>query len=224
MTVPSGPSGPQPGERGSDEGAGPAPAPERRSRSGRGRAALAVLLLAGLSALVGVPTWLTAHGTSALAGDVTVRVPGSHAAPAIVGAAFVLAAAAAALALVGRIGRWVVAVVVVGAGVLVVAGAVGVLADPGGAAAGAVADATGVAHVVGDVEVSVWPWVAAVLGLVTVVCGGWLVRASRAWAGSGRHDVDAGGAGGTADAAHASAPVDDERAAWDALSRGDDPS
>ena len=183
------------------------------SRAGRGRAAAVVLLAAVVTALVAVPTWLTAYGSSALELDVPVEIAGTRAAPGLVAAALVLAAAGAALALVGRAGRWVVAVVVAGAGVLVVASSVGVLLDPSAAAVAAVAEATGVGRVSGEVEVGPWPWFAVVVGAASVALAPWLLRVSRTWSGSRRHEV-----------AQATTAPDDERAAWDALSRGDDPT
>jgi hypothetical protein len=187
----------------------------RAGSAGRGRALLVLLVLAGVTALVHVPTWLTATGTSALLGEVTVAASGRQVAPAGLASAVVLLAAAAALGLVGRIGRWVVAVVVASAGVLVTASALAVLRDPVEAVRPAAVDATGVGSLVGPVAASAWPAVAVGVGVLGVVVAAWLVRAGRSWVGpSRRYESSSGGA----------APVDDERTAWDALSRGDDPT
>ncbi|AEE45932.1 Trp biosynthesis-associated membrane protein [Cellulomonas fimi] len=201
---------PQPagGPGGPDRGA---TAPGRR---GRGRAAAVLVLLAALTGAVAVPTWLTARGTTALRGTVELPVAGTQVAPGIVGAAVVLLAAAAAVALVGRAGRWLVAVVTAAAGVLVGASAVAVLADPRAAALPVVTTQTGVGRVVGAVEVTLWPWAATAVGVAVVLSAGWLVRTSRTWhAPSRRHEATPAAEG----------PVD-ERGAWDALSRGDDPT
>jgi hypothetical protein len=82
-----------------------------------------------------------------------------------------------------------------------------------------VAAETGVGTPAGPVTTSVWPWLAAGVGVLDVVAGVWLVRAARTWSGpSQRHETVAGGPPPTA-------PADpDERSDWDALSRGDDPS
>lgn len=224
----------------------------------RGRSAAVLLLLAGLTALVAVPTWLTTTGASALRGDVAVPVPGTQAAPAVLAGAVVLLAAVAAVGLVGRAGRWVVVAVVAGAGVLVVAAALAVLADPAGTAQPVVAEQTGVGRLTGPVHVLVWPYLAVLAGALDVLGAVGLARASGTWAGpSRRHEVarsaTAGvgsptsrgtrrgpstgtgdragptggapvpGADGAADRAAEREP-DDERATWDALSRGDDPS
>ena len=195
------------------------PQPADRRRPGRGRAAGVLLVLAGLTALVAVPTWFTTTGTTALQGTVTIQVTGSQVAPGVLAAAVALLAAAAAVGLVGRVGRWVVAAVVVACGVLVVATTLGATTDPVAAVAPVVAAETGVGTPAGPVTTSVWPWLAITAGALDVVAGIWFVRASRVWAGpSRRHETVSGSAA-------APAPTDpDERSDWDALSRGDDPS
>lgn len=190
-----------------------------RRRPGRGRAAGVLLVLAGLTAVVAVPTWFTTTGTTALQGTVTVEATGSQVAPAILAAAVAILAAVAAVGLVGRVGRWVVAVVVVACGVLVVATTLGVTADPVAAVTPVVAAETGVGTLAGPVVTSVWPWAAVGVGILDVVAGAWFVRASRAWSGpSQRHEAAPAGPASSA------AAEPDERSDWDALSRGDDPS
>ncbi|MBN9325346.1 MAG: Trp biosynthesis-associated membrane protein, partial [Cellulomonas sp.] len=119
------------------------------ARAGRGRWVVVLLLLAVLVWAAAVPTWVSAAGTSVLTGTVEVRVPGTRAAPGMVGAALALAAAGAALALAGRLGRWVVMTVVLLCGAVVAWSAVALLANPGPVARQAVAAATGVDHLVG---------------------------------------------------------------------------
>lgn len=178
-----------------------------------------LLVLAGLTAVVAVPTWFTTTGTTALRGVVTVEVSGTQAAPAILAAAVAILAAVAAVGLVGRAGRWVVAVVVVACGVLVAATSFGVTADPVAAVTPVVAAETGVGTLAGPVVTSAWPWVAVGVGVLDVLAGVWFVRASRAWSGpSQRHEP------ATAGTASPTAGEPDERSDWDALSRGDDPS
>lgn len=200
------------------------PDPPRRG-GGRGRAALGLLVLAALTALTALPTWFTARGAEALHGTVDVTVAGTDAAPGVLAAALVLAASGVAVALVGRLGRWVVAVVVAAAGVLVVASSLAAVRDPAAAVHEAVAQATGVGHLVGGIATSAWPWLAVAAGVLDALAGVWLVRVSRAWAGpSRRHEA----APDAAQGARAAAPDDtqpaDGRTAWDALSRGDDPT
>ena len=187
-----------------------------RRRAGRGRAAALLLVLAGLTAVVAVPTWFTTTGTTALEGTVTVHVSGSQVAPAILAAAVAVLASVAAVALVGRAGRWVVALVVVACGVLVVGTTLAVLGDPVAAVTPVVAAQTGVGRLAGPVTTSAWPTLAVAVGVLDVLAGVWLVLASRAWAGPSRRHESA--------AAPATPAEPDERSDWDALSRGDDPS
>lgn len=191
-----------------------APAPRRAS--GRGRAAGILLLLAALTGIVSVPTWFTTTTATALDPHVVVRASGADVAPAVPAAALVLLACAGALALVGRVGRWVVLAVVVAAGVLVSAAALRALADPWGSGLHAqVVAATSVAQDRAPVTVSFWPYLAVVVGAVVVLVAVWLARASRTWpVPSRRHEGTTG----------PRPVVEDERSAWDALSRGDDPS
>ena len=191
-------------------------APGRRSR-GRGRAAAALLVLAGATALSAVPVWFTTSGTTALEGTVEISVRGTEVAPGILAAAVAMLAAAAAIALVGRVGRWVVALVVTGCGVLVVATTASALADPAATVAPVVAAHTGIGHLAGPVVASAWPTVALVVGCLDVLAAVWLVVTSRRWSGPTRRYQ------ATPDPAGPNAPAD-ERSDWDALSRGDDPS
>jgi hypothetical protein len=201
---------------------------------------LGLLLLSGLVALTALPVWITATGANALGDAVAIAVRGTVAAPGLVAAALVLLAAAGALGLVGRVGRWAVVVVVAAAGALVVASALG--ARPGATATAerAAADATGVSNLTGAVQVAVWPWVAAALGVLVVVAAAGLARASASWvaptdryeragaggpAAAGAAGAAAGGpAAGSAGAAPAGGDEPDERSTWDALTRGDDPT
>ncbi|GAA2727906.1 Trp biosynthesis-associated membrane protein [Cellulomonas aerilata] len=191
-----------------DRGAEPA-------RTGRRRAILTVLALALVTLLSSVPVWLRTAGTTALQGDVPVTVTGTQAAPGIPAAALVLLSAGIAIGLVGRAGRWVLVGAVALSGVLATVSAVLVAAGPDDVARTAVAAATGVDTLAEPVALSPWPYVAAVVGLVVLAAAGWLASTSGTWARpSARHDVAAGPA----------AVPDDDQAAWDALSRGQDPS
>ncbi|WP_051274337.1 Trp biosynthesis-associated membrane protein [Cellulomonas sp. URHD0024] len=186
-------------------------------RRGRGRAAALLLVLAGVTALAAVPVWFTTSGSTALEGTVEIAVHGTDVAPGILAAAVAMLAAAAAISLVGRVGRWVVALVVAGCGVLVVATTASALSDPAAAVAPVVAAHTGVGHLSGPVATSAWPTVSLVVGAVDVLAAAWLLVASRQWSGPTRRYQ------ATPDPA-APAGAADERADWDALSRGDDPS
>lgn len=214
-----------------------------RPSTGRARWVLVLMLLSGLVALTALPVWITATGASPLADEVDLTVRGSGAAPGVVAAALVLLAAAAALALVGRVGRWVVVVVVAAAGALVVVAALGGRSGATGIAERAAAEATGVSRLVGEPQVAVWPWLTLALGVLVLLAAVGLARASGRWAApSSRHErtvpvgttpttgsAPSAGAStarpdGAGDPATAPDGAVDERSAWDALTRGDDPS
>lgn len=206
----------------------------------RARTVWALLLLAVAVLASTRPVWLTGSVATAVAAAVPVGVSGGEAAPGVTAGGAVLVAAALALALAGRVGA-VVAAVVAGLGsLLVAASALGVPARAQALAASAAADQLGVDRVQA-VAVGAWPWVTAgfgVLGLAVAVAG---VVATRGWAGpSARHEApvahgaQAPGTGHAprrgrrgrpagADAAPGD-PGEDPGGAWDALSRGEDPS
>ncbi|ADG74886.1 Trp biosynthesis associated, transmembrane protein, Oprn/Chp [Cellulomonas flavigena DSM 20109] len=204
---------------GADAPAGADGAPVR-ARARRGRWVLLLLVAAGLVALVSAPTWVTTEGTSTLDGTVRVVVTGAQAAPQTRAGALVLLAAAGAVALVGRVGRWVVAAVTAGAGALVVGGAAAVLLDPAGAATTPLAQATGVVTAQPVADVTAGPAAAVGVGLLAVLLAVALLRAPGAWEQRSRRHERLTARGGVAPAAG----PPDERSDWDALSRGDDPS
>jgi len=182
------------------------------------RRAIAVVLGLALACLAaGVPVWIRTSGATALDAAVAVTVTGTEAAPAVPAAALVLLAAGAAIGLVGRVGRWVVVAVVAASGALVAFSSIAVIADPTPAAASRVAEATGVAALASPVTLTFAPFAVAALGGVLVLVGVWFAWASRSWAArsSDRHEL----AG-----ARATVEPDDDQAAWDALTGGDDPT
>ncbi|MFC8921751.1 Trp biosynthesis-associated membrane protein [Cellulosimicrobium sp. NPDC057127] len=193
-----------------------------------------LLLLGGATLAAAAPTWSTTTGASALDPVVDVAVTGTAAAPGVGAAALVLVASALALGLVGRVGRWVVLAVAALSGVVTTASALAVALDPEPSARSAVAEATGVTELTAPVALTAAPWIAAVLGVVTVLAVVWVAAGTRAWGrASSRHERDAGApsdAAGTAGATGASgadvpARTDlDDHDAWDALSRGEDPT
>lgn len=187
--------------------------------SGRAQGALSLLSLAVVVGACALPTWVTATGTSALAGEVAVRVPGGQAAPVVPATALVLAAAGVALLLAGRAGRWVVAAVVLAGGVALAVAAGAVLADPASRAVDAVATQTGVGRLTGPARLTAWPGVTLAVGVLAVVVAVLLARSSARWsAPSRRHEV------APSSSAPVASPAPDERSDWDALTRGSDPS
>lgn len=188
------------------------------SSSGRERL-VAVLLLAALGAaavLASTQTWV---GLVLPTGR-PLAVAGSAAAPALAPLGLVLLALAAALGIAGRGAR----VLLGGIAVLVGAGfaalAVPALADPAGAASGAVTAATGIAGAasvrgaISSAAPTGWPVVAAVLGVLAAIAGVLLAVRSPRWPSGGRRYRSSAPPARTTD------PVEE----WDALTAGDDPT
>lgn len=151
---------------------------------------------------------------------VTVRLPtppplpgrrlaltGAELVPALRPLALLGLAGAAALLATRRWGRAVVGALVTAAGLLVLVGAVRLVADPAGAVARARPEVSAPQHVSG------WPAAAAAGGLLLALSGGGTVLRSHRWAGLGRRYEPP--------AAAAAGPAPDP---WAALDRGEDPT
>jgi|GEM_PF-258531 len=213
--------------------------PGRGPLRARSRAVWAVVAVGGLTLATASPTWLSTTVSTALEPTVEVAVTGTSAAPAVGAAALVVVAGGVALAIAGRVARWVALVVVALAGVLAAASAAAVLLDPVPAATSGASDAAGVTDLTSPVAVAVWPWLTVALGVAAVAVAVLAALGAPGWGGtSGRHeraDAAAPSDGGTStgDAGPATdgpgeapdAPGQhDPHDAWDALSRGTDPS
>ncbi|MFD2794787.1 Trp biosynthesis-associated membrane protein [Promicromonospora vindobonensis] len=217
----------------------------------RTRTVLALLVLGALTFGTGSPTWVTTTVATALESEVAVAAAGTSAAPGVGAGALVLLAAGIACALTGRVARYVALVIAAAAGVLVVASTLVVVGDPTPAATAAASATSGVTELTSPVTLTLWPWAALATGVLAVVVAVWGAIAAPGWAAtSGRHertDLAAAGApagGGTEPAAGSAAEpsteppgetttgsvqgADDDQIdphdAWDALSRGDDPT
>lgn len=209
----------------------------------RTRTVLALLVLGGLTFGTGSPTWVTTTVATALEPEVAVAAAGTSAAPGVGAGALVLLAAGIACALTGRVARYLALVVAAAAGVLVVASTLVVIGDPTPAATAAASASSGVTDLTSPVTLTAWPWAAVATGGLAVVVAVWGAVSARGWAAtSGRHErADAAGASSGAASGGAAAPggestttspdagtgPDDEidpHDAWDALSRGDDPT
>jgi hypothetical protein len=207
----------------------------------RTRTVLALLVLGALTFGTGSPTWVTTTVATALEPEVAVAAAGTSAAPGVGAGALVLLAAGIACALTGRVARYVALVVAAAAGVLVVVSTLVVVGDPLPAATAAASATSGVTELTSPVTLTAWPWAAVATGVLAVVVAVWGAIAARGWtATSGRHErADAAASGATAgapgsgttrtsaaDDGTAVGPDDeiDPHDAWDALSRGDDPT
>lgn len=161
----------------------------------KGRAVVVLLVLAGAVWILATRPWGidpagTGAGPTGVA-EVGGEEGGSH--PLLTASAAVLAVAALLLAMLGRIGRMVVCVLIgaVGAGVVLTA----------------VSSHAPAATLV--------PTIAA--GAAVLITAVWSAAASLTWRVSSRYDRQT-------DTSAPAAEDDDPAAAWDALSRGEDPS
>lgn len=197
---------------------------------------LVVLTAAGLALLAAGRPWVT-QDVSDVPGVRVVTASGDEAAPAVPALALVAGAGGVALLVAGRIGRRPAGLAIGLAGLGVLAAAVGVITDPRSAAAAAVPAATGRTGPLPDpAATSPWAWLTLVAALVLVACGAVAVLRSGSWPGAGRRFEPATGSSGapsgpgveSASRAPASSgspgtPAD-AVTAWDALSRGEDPT
>lgn len=164
-----------------------------------------LLAVAAVILVSTAPVWFTAE-----AGAGTVSVTGGRAAPGVAAGGVVVLAAALALALARRLGAALAAVVAAGGALLAGASAVGAVGRAEDLLAAAAADQAGV-DAIAAVGVGPWPWVSAVVAAGGVVLAVVVGRSARGWTWVGaRHEpVREGPTGGDA---------------WDALSRGEDPT
>jgi uncharacterized membrane protein (TIGR02234 family) len=202
--------------------------------SGRLACALAGLVGAGLLVVLSGRPWVTRVLTD-VPGVPRVSASGDSAVPAVPALALVGAAAAVALLVTGRLGRYLAAVVLLVAGIGAVAAVVSVPAAPRKAVAAAVTAASGRSDGVAGPPAAVtgWVWAALAAAGLLVVAGAAAVLRARRWPAPGRRfETPAPGtrtAGGTGKAAGGTEPgpvrgQGDSIGAWDALSRGEDPT
>ncbi|MGN6412832.1 Trp biosynthesis-associated membrane protein [Flexivirga sp.] len=171
--------------------------------------ALAVILLVAAN----TRTWVNGSVTDAVLQGAHTAASGSKASPALLAAALVGAAAVLATLTTGRVARWIAAVITLIAGVVAVVAVVVVVRDPVKAISDVATTMTG--HT-GDRQVTadltVWPWIALLGGVLLVLTGALAIIGARSWAGlSSRYDAPT--------AAKAT-----RRSDWDMLSEGEDPT
>jgi len=156
----------------------------------------------------GPAPWVRATAWTALA-DVTVTVAGSRAAPVVAAAGVLVLAAALALAMARRVAALVAGLVVVVGALLAALGAVTVLADARDVAEAEALRTVGVGAGVADVAVTVVPWLALAIAVLTCVAGVLAAVASRDWSVGTRHEAPT-----------RAVPRDE----WEALTVGEDPT
>ncbi|PZE84236.1 Trp biosynthesis-associated membrane protein [Curtobacterium sp. MCBD17_032] len=218
---------------------------------------IAGLAVAGLVMLAWTQTWFTVHLDSSAAVVTTVAADGATVVPQYTAVAIASLALFLALTIAGRAVRVVLAVVQVLLGVAVVGTGVTALSDPVAAARSAVGSVAGVSdigavrQVVTSVDVSIWPLVGIVGGVLAALLGVVVLVVQRSWPGpsrkygdaatpgsasaadvSGSHASDgtgtsdgAGTSDGTGSRTGSRAPVvRDAVVDWDDLSAGVDPT
>ncbi|MFV0253663.1 MAG: Trp biosynthesis-associated membrane protein [Beutenbergiaceae bacterium] len=170
-----------------------------------------------------LPTWAVAASPTAVE-LVQVAVPGTRAAPGVASAALVIVVAGLVLGLAGRLARVLaIAAIVIGAGVALAA-TVRLLAGPASAVRGEVAQTSGVTQIVGQVDLTAFPVLAAAAAAVVLLLGAaapWLIGD---WGLVGRRfqtRADPVSRGGPVKPATGRTQAMDD---WDSISRGEDPS
>lgn len=178
-------------------------------------------VLAGLAAsalLIGSTrmVWAEASGSD-LAGIVqTIDVPGADAAPAAAAVAMVAIAAAVATSLSSRWIRLVTGPVLIASGLIAASTMIGVLLDPAAASSAAVSEATGVVGAQSEASATLWPLLSLLPALAVAAVGVMVLAVGGRWPTGTRYR--------RATLTTAADPAQDPAAAWDALTRGEDPS
>lgn len=188
-----------------------------------------VLVIAALALAVfgtTTQTWLTVHLDPTQLGQAVnsqdgLQVQGSKAATTVTALALVALAGGLAASIAGRIARWIITAIILLAAAGIVGAAAVVQADPLAAAQGSIAAATGISGSSVDVDVTAFPALAVVAGVLLGLSALAIVPAGRYWKARTRYDT---AASRTAAGAAAPAGPADEIDSWDRLSRGDDPT
>lgn len=183
----------------------------------------AVLLGIALSAaLLGTvrATWITASAPVLGGGTTHMPVTGTDTAPAVLALAVVGLAASLATAITSRLIRFVTGPVIALAGIGAAIAALAARSDPAVRAQGAVAERTGIAGGQVQAQMTSWPLLAAGLAVLLAVLGVLVLLDGGSWRREVRYERDAARPAVPAE----QDPMEDPAAAWDALSRGEDPS
>jgi uncharacterized membrane protein (TIGR02234 family) len=198
----------------------PAAAPRWRRKS---TVVLGTVLLGAAAFGTTTQTWLDVVLPQAAVETPDIAVSGSDAATAVTAFAVVALAAALAASIAGKVARWVIAAVLLIAGVGITAASVSVVADPAQGAAGAVGKAIGVSNSAGaDITLTAMPYLAAAAGVLIALAAVWLAVAARTWAVSRRYAAQP--ATGAAVKEKSTQPPIDEIDSWDRLTKGEDPT
>lgn len=192
--------------------------PERDDRRSLGVAVVLLLLGSGTAWISGSITWFSVE-VPAARGTVATSVTGSQIQPAVTAVAAVLLAAVAATVALSGIARRVLGVLVALAGVAAGWTAIARVASPPTPAelvsARVGLNTAGQPIGTSTVSVGAGPWVAVAAGVLAVAAGVLLVVRERRMARLGARYAAPGSA---------TAPSDPDRAAWEQLDDGADPT
>lgn len=184
--------------------------------------ALFGVVAAGLGLWAATRTWVLVDVQATTVQVPQIVVDGSQAAPAVTALCVVVLAAALALLIGGKVVRYIIGAISVLAGTGVISAGLNGALNPQGAAAGAVAEATGLKDIVADYQVSAWPMVVAVAGALIVLQGICVLLAAGHWSKTTKttkYDRVRSEAQSTGES-----PRNDRISDWEQLSAGDDPT
>ncbi|MGP9537084.1 Trp biosynthesis-associated membrane protein [Brachybacterium sp. AOP43-C2-M15] len=193
-------------------------APDRRM-PGRRTTVLAATAASALLAGATRTTWIEASAPDLTGSAQQIGVLGSEAAPAVLALSLVALAAALTTSLSTFWVRFLTGPVLVLAGAGSLLAIADALADPEAAARSSVTSATGVLGAAVEAGTTPWPLLALVPALAVAATGALVLWAGRSWPVRTRYRSAA-----VAAPAAAADPAQDPAAAWDALTRGEDPS
>ena len=188
----------------------------RRTGPSRRAAVLGGLVAAGALAGTTRATWVQATAPDLAGTAQNVAVGGADAAPAVLALALAALAAALATSLSSRWVRFLTGPVLIAAGLGAGLASLPPLRDPAAAAGSAVAESTGVVGAEVAADATSWPLIALVPALAVIATGVIVLIAGGSWPVGSRYR--------SAAVTTAADPAEDPAAAWDALTRGEDPS
>lgn len=215
--------------------------PTRRRFGQRKHVVLAGLALSIAALILISQTWITVGAPDIGVAVASLDVAGGTASPAAVALAVVMLAATIALTIAGPVTRWVITVVQALAGAGVAGVSIWSALSPQDAAATKVGETFGLGIVSSNYDVTIFPYITAVLGALMVLVALWgsLVAApaasksskyDRAGSAPRRSKREAATAGEVEQGATKPDEIEhdetelDEIDQWDALTQGEDPT
>ncbi|GEN79074.1 hypothetical protein AFE02nite_08080 [Actinotalea fermentans] len=188
---------------------------------------LATMVAGAAMGAAAAGTWVTGRAWTPLA-EQAIEVRGLDAAPVLGATALLLLAAGLALGLAGRRAGRITGVAVAAAGALAAVSTLTVLRDPAGPARAAAQETLGVAQVE-DAAVAALPWAGLAVAIAVVLLGGWVTVAAGRWGatasrGGSRYRRATQAADPASGGQSSPAAGPDDVTAWDALTRGEDPT